>query len=146
MNIFFALLSGLLFGIGLIVSGMANPAKVMGFLDITRVWDPSLAFVMGGAISVGFFAFRMAAKRKRPLCGDEMHLPTANHINKRLVGGALLFGIGWGLAGICPGPGLVLLGAGFSQGVIFVLAMLAGMLLFQWFEGYRQHEQQVRPR
>ena len=139
MNIFFALLSGLLFGIGLIVSGMANPAKVMGFLDITRVWDPSLAFVMGGAISVGFFAFRMAAKRKRPL-------PTANHIDKRLVGGALLFGIGWGLAGICPGPGLVLLGAGLSQGVIFVLAMLAGMLLFQWFEGYRQHEQQVRPR
>ena len=146
MNIFFALLSGLLFGIGLIVSGMANPAKVMGFLDITRVWDPSLAFVMGGAISVGFFAFRMAAKRKRPLCGDKMHLPTANHIDKRLVGGALLFGIGWGLAGICPGPGLVLLGAGFRQGVIFVLAMLAGMLLFQWFEGYRQHEQQVRPR
>ncbi|VTP13805.1 hypothetical protein PUATCC27989T_01653 [Phytobacter ursingii] len=146
MNIFFALLSGLLFGIGLIVSGMANPAKVMGFLDITRVWDPSLAFVMGGAVSVGFFAFRMAAKRKRPLCGDKMHLPTANHIDKRLVGGALLFGIGWGLAGICPGPGLVLLGAGLSQGVIFVLAMLAGMLLFQWFEGYRQHEQQVRPR
>ncbi|RDT53400.1 YeeE/YedE family protein [Escherichia coli] len=146
MNLFFALLSGLLFGIGLIVSGMANPAKVMGFLDITRVWDPSLAFVMGGAISVGFFAFRIAARRKRPLCGDKMHLPTANHIDKRLVGGALLFGIGWGLAGICPGPGLVLLGAGFRQGVIFVLAMLAGMLLFQWFEGYRQHEQQVRPR
>lgn len=146
MNLFFALLSGLLFGIGLIVSGMANPAKVMGFLDITRVWDPSLAFVMGGAISVGFFAFRMAARRKRPLCGDKMHLPTANHIDKRLVGGALLFGIGWGLAGICPGPGLVLLGAGFRQGVIFVLAMLAGMLLFQWLEGYRQHEQQVRPR
>ncbi|AUV01206.1 YeeE/YedE family protein [Phytobacter ursingii] len=146
MNLFFALLSGLLFGIGLIVSGMANPAKVMGFLDITRVWDPSLAFVMGGAISVGFFAFRIAARRKRPLCGDKMHLPTANHIDKRLVGGALLFGIGWGLAGICPGPGLVLLGAGFRQGVIFVLAMLAGMLLFQWIEGYRQHEQQVRPR
>lgn len=146
MNLFFALLSGLLFGIGLIVSGMANPTKVMGFLDITRVWDPSLAFVMGGAISVGFFAFRIAARRKRPLCGDKMHLPTANHIDKRLVGGALLFGIGWGLAGICPGPGLVLLGAGFRQGVIFVLAMLAGMLLFQWIEGYRQHEQQVRPR
>ena len=145
MNLFFALLSGLLFGIGLIVSGMANPAKVMGFLDITRVWDPSLAFVMGGAISVGFFAFRAAARRKRPLCGDKMHLPTANHIDKRLVGGALLFGTGWGLAGICPGPGLVLLGAGFMQGVIFVLAMLAGMLLFQWIEGYRD-KSQVRPR
>ncbi|SFE44690.1 hypothetical protein SAMN05216563_105240 [Phytobacter palmae] len=145
MNLFFALLSGLLFGIGLIVSGMANPAKVIGFLDITRVWDPSLAFVMGGAISVGFFAFRIAARRKRPLCGDKMHLPTANHIDKRLVGGALLFGTGWGLAGICPGPGLVLLGAGFMQGVIFVLAMLAGMLLFKWIEGYRD-KSQVRPR
>lgn len=145
MNLFFALLSGLLFGIGLIVSGMANPAKVIGFLDITRLWDPSLAFVMGGAISVGFFAFRIAARRKRPLCGDKMHLPTANHIDKRLVGGALLFGTGWGLAGICPGPGLVLLGAGFMQGVIFVLAMLAGMLLFQWIEGYRD-KSQVRPR
>lgn len=145
MNLFFALLSGLLFGIGLIVSGMANPAKVIGFLDITRQWDPSLAFVMGGAISVGFFAFRIAARRKRPLCGDKMHLPTANHIDKRLVGGALLFGTGWGLAGICPGPGLVLLGAGFMQGVIFVLAMLAGMLLFQWIEGYRD-KSQVRPR
>ena len=145
MNLFFALLSGLLFGIGLIVSGMANPAKVIGFLDITRVWDPSLAFVMGGAISVGFFAFRIAARRKRPLCGDKMHLPTANHIDKRLVGGALLFGTGWGLAGICPGPGLVLLGAGFMQGVIFVMAMLAGMLLFQWIEGYRD-KSQVRPR
>lgn len=145
MNLFFALLSGLLFGIGLIVSGMANPAKVIGFLDITRLWDPSLAFVMGEAISVGFFAFRIAARRKRPLCGDKMHLPTANHIDKRLVGGALLFGTGWGLAGICPGPGLVLLGAGFMQGVIFVLAMLAGMLLFQWIEGYRD-KSQVRPR
>lgn len=145
MNLFFALLSGLLFGIGLIVSGMANPAKVIGFLDITRLWDPSLAFVMGGAISVGFFAFRIAARRKRPLCGDKMHLPTANHIDKRLVGGALLFGTGWGLAGICPGPGLVLLGAGFMQGVIFVMAMLAGMLLFQWIEGYRD-KSQVRPR
>lgn len=145
MNLFFALLSGLLFGIGLIVSGMANPAKVIGFLDITRQWDPSLAFVMGGAISVGFFAFRIAARRKRPLCGDKMHLPTANHIDKRLVGGALLFGTGWGLAGICPGPGLVLLGAGFMQGGIFVLAMLAGMLLFQWIEGYRD-KSQVRPR
>ena len=130
MNLFFALLSGLLFGIGLIVSGMANPAKVIGFLDITRVWDPSLAFVMGGAISVGFFAFRIAARRKRPLCGDKMHLPTANHIDKRLVGGALLFGIGWGLAGICPGPGLGLLGGGVSQGGVFVLALLAGVLLF----------------
>lgn len=137
MNLVFALLSGLLFGIGLIVSGMANPAKVIGFLDITRTWDPSLAFVMGGAISVGFFAFRMAARRKRPICADNMQLPTASHIDKRLVGGALLFGVGWGLAGICPGPGLVLLGAGLTQGLIFVLAMIFGMLLYQWIESLR---------
>lgn len=138
MNILFALLSGLLFGTGLIVSGMANPAKVIGFLDITRTWDPSLAFVMGGAISVGFFAFRMAARRKRPICADTMQLPTASHIDKRLVGGALLFGVGWGLAGICPGPGLVLLGAGLTKGLIFVLAMVAGMLLYQWIESVRR--------
>lgn len=138
MNLFFALLSGLLFGLGLIVSGMANPAKVIGFLDITRVWDPSLAFVMGGAISIGFFAFRMAARRKQPVYADKMQLPTASHIDKRLVGGALLFGVGWGLAGICPGPGLVLLGAGLAKGLIFVLAMVAGMLLFQWLEWLRQ--------
>lgn len=134
MNIVFALLAGLIFGIGLIVSGMANPQKVIGFLDVTRVWDPSLALVMGGAISVGFFAFRMAKKRSRPVCAEKMLLPTATQIDKRLVGGAVLFGIGWGLAGICPGPGLVLSGAGIPKGLVFVLAMIAGMLIFQWLE------------
>lgn len=113
---------------------MANPAKVTGFLDITRQWDPSLAFVMGGAISIGFFAFRMAKKRQRPIYGDKMVLPTSSTLDKRLVGGAVLFGIGWGLAGICPGPGLVLLGAGELKGVGFVLAMIAGMWLFQRLE------------
>ncbi|MBC8953458.1 DUF6691 family protein [Xenorhabdus sp. PB62.4] len=134
MNSVFSLLAGLLFGIGLIVSGMADPGKVIGFLDITRVWDPSLAFVMGGAISVGFFAFRMAKKRNRPVYAEKMHLPTATQIDKRLIGGGILFGIGWGLAGICPGPGLVLLGAGTLKGLVFVIAMVTGMLIFQWLE------------
>ncbi|MDC9616013.1 YeeE/YedE family protein [Xenorhabdus khoisanae] len=134
MNNVFSLLAGVLFGIGLIVSGMADPGKVIGFLDITRVWDPSLAFVMGGAISVGFFAFLMAKKRNRPVCAEKMHLPLATQIDKRLIGGGILFGIGWGLAGICPGPGLVLLGAGTLKGLVFVTAMVVGMLIFQWLE------------
>lgn len=137
MNALFALLAGLLFGVGLLVSGLANPAKVLGFLDITRLWDPSLAFVMGGAIAVGFFAFRMAKQRARPLFGEKMHLPAAQHIDKRLIGGAVLFGLGWGLAGICPGPGLVLAGMGAIKGLVFVAAMAAGMLMFEWLEKRR---------
>lgn len=134
MNIIVSLLAGLIFGIGLIVSGMADPAKVLGFLDISRLWDPSLAFVMGGAIGIGFFAFRHAKKRARPVCAAEMQLPNSQQIDKRLIGGSVLFGIGWGLAGICPGPGLVLLGAGIGKGVVFVAAMMAGMLIFQRLE------------
>ncbi|MGL5290951.1 MAG: DUF6691 family protein [Vibrionaceae bacterium] len=134
MNLFFSLLAGLIFGIGLLLSGMANPAKVIGFLDITRVWDPSLAFVMGGAISIGFFAFRLAKKRSDSVFGGAINLPSSKQIDKRLIGGAILFGIGWGLAGICPGPALVLLGAGVTKGVIFFSAMLAGMLLFEFIE------------
>lgn len=134
MNSIVSLFAGLIFGLGLIVSGMADPAKVLGFLDITRLWDPSLAFVMGGAIGVGFFAFRSAKKRARPVCAAEMQLPNSQQIDKRLTGGSVLFGIGWGLAGICPGPGLVLLGAGIGKGVVFVAAMIAGMLIFQQLE------------
>jgi uncharacterized membrane protein YedE/YeeE len=95
MNLFFSLLAGVIFGIGLLVSGMANPARVIGFLDMTRVWDPSLAFVMGGAISVGFFAFRSVKHRTHSLCGGTINLPTSKQIDKRLIGGAILFGIGW---------------------------------------------------
>lgn len=134
MNFLIALISGLIFGFGLIVSGMTDPAKVLGFLDLAGAWDPSLALVMGGAIAVGLVAFTVARKRSSSLLGRPMQLPTARHIDKRLIGGSLTFGIGWGLAGICPGPALVLVGEGVSQGVIFMLALLAGMSLFEFFE------------
>ena len=110
MFVFSALFSGLVFGLGLIISGMANPAKVLGFLDLAGAWDPSLALVMAGAIGVGFFAFLIAKRRTLSLMGAEMKLPTATLIDTRLLTGGALFGIGWGIAGFCPGPGLVALG------------------------------------
>ena len=133
-NNFLALLSGLLFGLGLILSGMANPAKVLGFLDLAGAWDPSLALVMGGAIAVGTVAFAIAGKRDLSLLGLTIHLPTARHIDKRLVLGSLAFGIGWGLAGVCPGPALVLLGTCSVKGLVFVFAMLVGMGIFEYLE------------
>ena len=131
MQIFIALMVGLLFGIGLIVSGMTDPAKVLGFLDLAGSWDPSLAFVMGGAILVGVFAFGVARKRERSLLGAPMRLPTATKIDRRLVLGSLAFGAGWGLAGYCPGPVLASLATGGVKPLIFTLAMLAGMALFE---------------
>ena len=129
-----AFLAGLVFGLGLIIAGMANPAKVLGFLDIAGVWDPSLALVMAGAIAVGSVAFFIAKKHPFSLFGGKIQLPTNAVIDRRLIGGSLLFGIGWGIAGICPGPAIVLLGAGIAKGFIFVAAMLAGMLLFSVLE------------
>ena len=131
MQIFMALLVGLLFGIGLIVSGMTDPAKVIGFLDLAGNWDPSLGFVMGGAILVGVFAFGVARKRTRSLLGAPMRLPTAIVIDRRLVLGSLAFGAGWGLAGYCPGPALASLATGGAKPLLFTLAMLAGMALFE---------------
>ncbi len=127
----FEFLAGLFFGIGLILSGMTNPAKVLGFLDLFGQWDPSLAFVMGGAILVGIFAFALAKKRTTNFFGGALHLPKANHIDKRLVIGSLMFGVGWGLAGFCPGPVLVSMAAGHEQALIFVAAMLVGMIGFE---------------
>ena len=129
-----ALLSGLVFGLGLIVSGMANPAKVLGFLDLTGEWDPSLALVMAGAIAVGFFAFLIAKNRTRSFIGAEMKLPTASAIDSRLLAGSALFGAGWGVAGFCPGPGLVAVGMGEPKALVFVAAMLTGMVIFSWLE------------
>ena len=134
MHILSALIVGLVFGIGLIVSGMTDPSKVLGFLDPAGNWDPSLAFVMGGAILVGLLAFRVAGRRERSLLGEAMRLPTATRIDRRLVLGSLAFGAGWGLAGYCPGPALASLAAGGSKPLIFTLAMLAGMGLFELLE------------
>jgi uncharacterized membrane protein YedE/YeeE len=122
---------GTLFGIGLIVSGMSDPFKVIGFLDLAGPWDPSLAFVMGGAVVVGMIAFRVARKRTTAFLGGAMRLPTARHVDRRLVLGSLAFGVGWGLAGFCPGPALVALGAGYDKAVVFVIAMVAGMGLYE---------------
>ena len=130
MNALAAFAAGLVFGIGLIVSGMTDPGKVIGFLDVAGRWDPSLAFVMGGAILVGYFAFAAAGKRGRTFLGGAMHLPTRRDIDARLVAGSAVFGIGWGLAGFCPGPALVALGAGIDQAALFVAAMLAGMVIY----------------
>lgn len=121
-------------GIGLIVAGMTNPGKVQGFLDIAGNWDPSLAFVMGGAILVGLLAFRLAGSRERTLLGGAMRLPTATRIDRRLVLGSLAFGAVWGLAGFCPGPALASLAAGGVKPLIFSAAMLAGMAAFELLE------------
>jgi uncharacterized membrane protein YedE/YeeE len=118
---------GLLFGLGLILSGMTDPGKVLGFLDLAGVWDPSLALVMGGAIAVGIGAFAVARKRTVAILGGAMQLPTSQSIDRRLVIGSLVFGAGWGLAGFCPGPALVAAGAGHWQAWLFTLAMVAGM-------------------
>ena len=129
-----SLLAGLVFGLGLIVSGMANPAKVLGFLDLAGAWDPSLAFVMAGAIAVAMVGFLAARRRTLSILGAQMRLPSARRIDRRLVLGSLLFGVGWGVAGFCPGPGLVALGMGEPKALVFVAAMLAGMGIFELLE------------
>jgi len=132
-----AFVAGLVFGIGLIVSQMASPAKVLGFLDLAGRWDPSLAFVMAGAIAVAVIGFVLAGRRPATLLGTPFLLPTTRVIDARLVGGALLFGIGWGLGGFCPGPAFVALGAGQVKAFVFVVAMLAGMIVFEGIQAAR---------
>lgn len=134
MQSMMAFVTGLLFGVGLILSGMSDPSKVIGFLDVAGLWNPSLAFVMGGAVLIGFLAFQLAAKRPKALLGDVMRIPTATRIDRRLVLGGLTFGVGWGLAGYCPGPALVSLASGGSKPWLFAVAMVAGMALFEILE------------
>jgi uncharacterized membrane protein YedE/YeeE len=122
-------ITGLGFGIGLIISGMTNPAKVIGFLDLFGQWDPSLMFVMMGAIFVTFFGFKFIEKRKVTYFKESLHLSGKTHINKDLVVGSILFGAGWAVAGLCPGPALVALGSGNQKAIIFVVAMLVGMYI-----------------
>jgi uncharacterized membrane protein YedE/YeeE len=136
MNAMGAFAAGLIFGIGLIVSGMTDPSKVIGFLDLAGRWDPSLAFVMVGAIAVGLVGHRVARRRASAFFGGALHLPTARQIDRRLVLGSAVFGVGWGLGGFCPGPALVSFGAGQDKAVVFALAMLAGMALYELAERF----------
>ena len=133
----FALLTGLVFGIGLLVSGMVDPANVLGFLDLAGRWNPSLLFVMAGAVAVAGIGLRIASARTQTLLATPMLLPKPGNIDRRLVAGSTLFGIGWGLAGFCPGPALVALGSGQRQAIAFVVAMLVGMLAFEVTERLR---------
>lgn len=128
------LLSGLLFGFGLLISGMTNPAKVQGFLDVFGAWDISLALVMGGGLAVAIIGVQLAKRQRKSWIGTHIELPTKTTINRKLIIGAMLFGIGWGLVGICPGPGIVMLGTGIWQAYVFVPAMIIGMLIYQWLE------------
>ncbi len=129
MTLITIFLCGLLFGVGLIVSGMADPANVIGFLDLGGLWNPQLALVMAGAVGVGLAGFALARRRARPLLGGEMHWPGATGVDRKLILGSVLFGIGWGLAGFCPGPALVGVGLGNGGAVVFTVSMLAGMYL-----------------
>jgi uncharacterized membrane protein YedE/YeeE len=127
---------GLLFGLGLIVAGMSDPAKVLNFFDLGAIatggWDPSLAFVMAGAIAVTFFGYRVVLRQSRPVFGERFHLPTAQELDNRILLGPAIFGIGWGLAGFCPGPALTALGTGGPAAWLFVAAMFAGMAGARW--------------
>lgn len=143
MQMLVTFVTGLLFGLGLIVSGMTNPSKVIGFLDLAGNWDPSLAFVMGGAVLVSAIGFQVAKRRSTTWLGQAIRLPTATQIDKRLVLGSLTFGIGWGLAGYCPGPALASISQG-SKPLVFVLAMLAGMAFYEVLE--RMAAQRLRRR
>ena len=133
-----ALFAGLLFGLGLMVSGMADPAKVLGFLDLFGAWDPSLIFVMMGAILLGAPAFFLVRRRRLSLLGLPVQIPAAASITVRLIAGSAVFGIGWGLAGFCPGPALVSAAAGYPKAIGFVAAMIAGMLVFDQLERMRR--------
>lgn len=127
---------GLTFGLGLVIAGMSDPAKVLNFLDIAAIssgtWDASLAFVLAGAIVVTFVGFRFVLRRMRPIFGEKFHLPTATDLDARIVAGPAIFGVGWGLAGLCPGPAFTVLGGGSTAAFLFVAAMLIGMVAARW--------------
>lgn len=134
MPIIIALVSGILFGLGLLLAGMGNPAKILAFLDITGNWDPSLLVTMAVAMVISGIAFQLVKKRKTSVLNCPLQIPTSKVIDKKLVIGSVLFGLGWGLGGICPGPAILLTGMGLTQGILFALAMIAGMTIFQLFQ------------
>jgi uncharacterized membrane protein YedE/YeeE len=126
-----AAISGVLFGAGLAISGMTNPAKVLAFLDVFGAWDPTLAFVMGGALAISTIGFALARRRSRPWLAEGFSLPTRTDLDPQLIGGAVLFGVGWGLVGLCPGPALANLGRGSAEITLFVAAMIAGVFVYR---------------
>ena len=141
---FAALMSGLIFGLGLIVSGMTDPSKIQGFLDVAGAWDPSLAFVMAGAIMIGVFAFRFASTQPSALLGTPLRKAETQPVDRQLILGSLTFGVGWGLAGYCPGPAVASLLTGSIEPLLFTAGMLAGMAIFEihgMFAGPRASEQ-----
>ncbi|MCK5829054.1 MAG: YeeE/YedE family protein [Methylococcales bacterium] len=131
-----SLLSGIIFGLGLSLSQMTNPNKVINFLDITGNWDPSLAFVMLGALSVTFISFKQILKRPKPFLIDDFHVSKRSSIDKALIGGAIIFGIGWGISGYCPGPAVASIGFGSVEAFVMVLSIYAGFLFQKW--GHRK--------
>ena len=138
MRILTALLSGLIFGAGIALSGMINPAKIFNFFDFAGTWDPSLAFVMGGALAVTFIGYRLVWKRKAPIFDLQFHLPTGKDLDPALIGGSMLFGLGWGIAGFCPGGAIPALGLGEGKAFTFVAAMLAGLWGMRTIRGMRR--------
>jgi uncharacterized membrane protein YedE/YeeE len=145
MHLVLVFATGLLFGIGLIVSGLTDPAKVLAFLDLAGAWDPSLLFVMAGAALVAAVGFRLARGRGQFLLGAPLRLPTPGAIDRRLVLGSVVFGVGWGLAGFCPGPALVAMGAGYVEALVFSAAMVAGMANFEVAEWLRRRARPGEP-
>ncbi len=131
-------IAGALFALGLLVSGMADPAKVLGFLDVAGAWDPSLLLVMGGAVAVAAAGFRLAGARTTSLFAGPMQIPPVRAVDRRLVVGSIVFGIGWGLAGFCPGPAIVAIGLSRVEAVVFGVAMLVGMAAWEWFARVRE--------
>ncbi|MBE9224367.1 YeeE/YedE family protein [Phormidium sp. LEGE 05292] len=127
------LLSGLLFGLGLGLSQMIDRDRVLGFLDVTGVWDPTLLFVLGGAVTVTVIAFRFILSRSQPILANDFHLPTKKDIDKPLIIGAIIFGIGWGIAGYCPGPGITALVLGIWNPILFMIAFIVGSLAYKWY-------------
>lgn len=144
MRLLVTYLIGLIFGTGIMISGMANPAKVVNFFDVAGTWDPSLAFVMGGALLVTFIGYRVVLKRPAPALDTHFHLPTSKHIDRNLILGSAVFGVGWGITGFCPGGALPALGSGRWEVVIFVAALLAGIQLAKFLQTFRARVRAAR--
>ena len=135
MRLLFTYVTGLVFGLGIMISGMANPAKVLNFFDVAGTWDPSLILVMGGALVTAFIGYRVVFKRPAPMMEAKFHVPTRKDIDLRLVGGSALFGVGWGIAGFCPGGALPALGTGRAEVLIFAAALVAGIWIAKELDG-----------